>query len=358
MSVENKLGMNFDSLAKRILYSYLATYPRFILIDDEVASNESQKQMHDFLREALYSIYENPSIIGIEKEPDAYYENWQMDNSNPPLMKAMEKIEKKFFGFLENLLKAGRLGEINGNELIISKKDWSINKATVEMFQKVGIECIITKEQSKLFLSVYPEIFPTLKMFSYKDDINGNKNERMIIFLHGRYSDKNYNINDFFGELCGNQDELQELEIFFISKGFQLNNIRHGAKSRGAYVKWLKEYSNDEKGFLSVFFDWRKKNQMVFEFRVPQFRVMLNSYNKMGEHLKQLIISRTKTCDNCGYCTQLDKTGKRQKLALDLSLNDESFNKCPLYPNLNWNYIDKEELKTIKQLFEFAESIL
>lgn len=43
MKVENKLGQGFDSLGKRILYSYVATYPDFKPVDNGV-NYESQKQ--------------------------------------------------------------------------------------------------------------------------------------------------------------------------------------------------------------------------------------------------------------------------------------------------------------------------
>jgi hypothetical protein len=53
----------------------------------------------------------------------------------------------------------------------------------------------------------------------------------------------------------------------------------------------------------------------------------------------------------------MDKTGKRAPLTLDLEFNGNKSGKCPLFPNLNWRYIDKKEIENIKELFDFAETI-
>jgi hypothetical protein len=53
----------------------------------------------------------------------------------------------------------------------------------------------------------------------------------------------------------------------------------------------------------------------------------------------------------------MDKTGKRTPLTLDLEYGGRKSGKCPLFPNLTWRYIDKEETENIEGLFDFAEII-
>ncbi|MDF2686438.1 MAG: hypothetical protein K0S55_1620 [Clostridia bacterium] len=356
--IENKLGKTFDNLAQRIIYSYLATYPKFIFMENIGANESSQKQMYDFLYETVYNIYKNPSIIGVIHEPDAFYENGQLNNTNPALIKSMEKVENKFFKFIEYLYKVGCYGEINNDEFRILNNDWKINKTIIEVFKQVGITCNITKESTILTVQKYPQIFQTWNLYSKNIDINQDKITQMLTFFHGRYFGKKYKVIDFFENLSGNRSELNELENYFILKGFEYYNTKVNAKTRTAYVQWKKDYSNDEQGYMNVFFNWRQRDQLCFDFRVPGFRKMLKSYNKMNENIKKLVFDRTKTCDGCGYCTQMDKTGKRAVLADELTYNDETLNKCPLYPNLTWNYINSNDLIDVKQLFEFSESIL
>lgn len=93
MKLINKIGQGFDSLTQRILYSYVATYQDFKPVDNGVCY-ESQKQMHDFIADALLLVYEHNEILGTTIVPDAYYENWAMNNSNPALIRSMEKNRK------------------------------------------------------------------------------------------------------------------------------------------------------------------------------------------------------------------------------------------------------------------------
>lgn len=109
---------------------------------------------------------------------------------------------------------------------------------------------------------------------------------------------------------------------------------------------------------MKAYFNWRKKDQLGFEFRLPQFRQVLHSYDKMDEELQMFTFHRLKTCDDCGYCIQTDKSGKRPCLALDLVCENERQKKCPLYPNLSWNYRSKSDLTNMRRLFELAESLL
>ncbi len=106
MKIKKKLGQGFDSLTERIIYSYVATYPDFMPVDNCV-SYESQMQMHDFIADTLLMLYEHNEILGTTIVPDEYYENWALNNSNPALINSMEKIESKFADFIEMLIKIG-----------------------------------------------------------------------------------------------------------------------------------------------------------------------------------------------------------------------------------------------------------
>ncbi len=357
MKIENKLGHNFDSLAKRIIYSYIATYPAFKPIDNGV-NDESQKQMHDFIGDTLFLLYEHPDLLGILDEPDAYYENWEMNNTKPSLIKSMEKIESKFADLIELLIKLGKLGEVNEDKLIIPKEDYSLTKPTKSKLELLGISCEQSKEQSVLSIEKYPDIFPAWKAYSECDDLSAPKISRVIAFIHGRYGEKKYKAVDFFSELIDNPKLLEKLENYLEANQFSYYNFDQNAKTRFAYVKWIKEYPKKETAYLRAFFSWRKKDQMIYEFRLPQFRLMLNSYDKMDSELQKFVFGRLKTCDYCGYCTQTDKSGKRPCLALDLCCEGNTLRKCPLYPNLSWNYFYENDLDTIIRLFEFSESVL
>ena len=55
---------------------------------------------------------------------------------------------------------------------------------------------------------------------------------------------------------------------------------------------------------------------------------------------------------------QLDKTGMGTPIALKLEYNGNKANKRPMFSNLTWRYIDMREVKRIRELFDFAETVL
>lgn len=357
MRVENRLGQGFESLAKRILYSYVSTYPDFIPIEDSI-NRDSQLQMYHFMADTLLNLYENPDTLGITDVSDGYYENWEMNNSKPLLIKSMEKIEYKFADFIEMLIKIGKFGEAYEDRFIIRTVNLKITKSTQAKLELLGIHCDQTKEESTLRIEKYPNAFLAWKYYSTHDDLAATKISRVITFIHGRYRGKKYKAMHFFNLFVDNMDIIKRLEDYLEKSHFEYDNFDLNAKTRFAYVKWIKEYPKNDSASVRIFYDWRKKDQLKLEFRLPQFRIMMNLFDQMDTDLKHLVFPRLKNCDGCGYCTQTDKTGKRLRLALKLTSEDVTLSKCPLYPHLTWNYINETELATMIKLFEFSEGHL
>lgn len=355
MKVENRIGESFDTLGQRILYSYIATYPTYKPIDE--IPEESHRQMYEFMAKVLNMVYENPKLIGIEEQPDNCYKGWELNNSKPELIKAMEKIEAKFVSFIESLIKVGKCGKPEERSFIIPKAEMTVSKQLQEKLQAFGIAVTKEKEQTILTCNEYPDLFPAWKIYSMNDDENSQKVSRVIAFIHGRYFEQVYHAVDFFGELLPDTKRLEELEGFFAKAGFALSNFDISNKTRYAYVKWLKEYPDKETASMRVSFNWRKEEQLIFEFRVPWFRTLLSHYTEFTEEMQSFIFHRLKTCDGCGYCTQMDKSGKRPRLAMKFTNGTETLAKCPLFPWFVWTKLQEEDLKNLLQLFVLAEQM-
>lgn len=253
MKIENKIGQDFNSLAERITYSYVATYPDFKPVDNGVC-HESQKQMHDFIGDILLYIYEHTDILGLPNEADAYYENWELNNSKPDLIKAMEKIEGKFAGIIEILIKIGLLGEIDNDKLVIKKEKWSITKPIKEKLERLGISCEQGKEKSVLWLSKYPKIFPAWKSYSEMDNGKDTKISRVMAFIHGRYYGRTYKAVDFFSNLVEDTNLLKDLENYLEKNHFHYDNFELNFKTRYACVRWMKEYPKNETAYYESIF--------------------------------------------------------------------------------------------------------
>lgn len=157
---ENKLGQSFENLGKRIIYSYLATYPEFKPVANCDASELSQRQMYDFLYDTIEIIYNDLSLINVADEPDECYEWWQLNKDKPELILRMQKIEKNVIDFFEYFIKIGLSGEVKDNTLIINKTDIRILQKTREKLSLVGLICDEAKDSYIISHSKYNELFP------------------------------------------------------------------------------------------------------------------------------------------------------------------------------------------------------
>ncbi len=344
---ENKTGQSFECLGKRMIYSYLVTYPVFKPVANCGASELSQRQMYDFLYETTETIYNDLSLINVADEPDDAYEWWQLNKDKPDLILKMQKIEKNVIDFFDYFIKIGTLGEAKDNALIISKADMRIQQKTKEKLSRFGLVCDDSRDSYTLTHSKYSEIFPAWKLHCSVPKENITHSRNMMNFLHGNFGGKQYTAVEMFSKVC-NHDHVAELESYFLKKGYTFVNEE-------MKVRYEKEYPKKQKAYMEIYFDWRKKNQMVYNFKVPYFTTLMKSFDSMDDELQGFIIERTKTCDGCGYCTQTDKTGKRKRLAMPLEFRGDTLVKCPLFPVIGWLMTDKTMIRIVKKLFDMAE---
>ncbi len=353
MSEHLSLGQPFLTLGARIIYAYLASYPVFIPPPDE-SDPESQRQLHSFFHDMIDDFYHNPELVGISQEPDrCFAERWHLNNRDPELMDAMLKIEKKFIDWVGTLHKLGAMGTVREDGLFVSTDAWKLTTKMLDKFLTFGLQSEKTPDGVYLRCKAYPEIFPALKTRSGIAPGQGGQIPCLIRFLFGTVPGRPYRAIQMFGKLYDDSSWLKGLESFFEKLGYTCSN-----DERWPSVRWEKEYPNKERGYLHITFRWRDRLQMCYEFRVPSFRQLLVFYEEMEYALKELCFIRTKVCDNCGYCTQTDKSGRRQKLALPLKYPDGVMLKCPLWPWFSWNELDYETITKMEKLFLFAEEKL
>ncbi len=341
-----KVRKDFDSLAQRIIYTYKCTYPICIPIEDDKVSESSQRQMHGFLHDAINRIYNNPGLLNLQEEPDDFYEVWMVNNNKPELDGKMRKTEKVLFDFYSYLYKLGECGEVKDHKLYINRNNMKFVKKRLQQLEQFGLYSERNDTSTIFYCSKYPELFPAWKLLC--DRKQSSPKGEIVRFMYCMYEVSKYNAEHLFGNLIDDSNLIRELERYFDENGFHKSFDEFG-------IHWDKEYPDKQKGNAGFSFHWKKREQMAFSFRVPNFRIALSHFEEMNHVLQDLTYSRTKICDGCGYCTQMDKTGKRMPLTLDLKYNGKELGKCPLFPNLTWRYIDKNEVEHIKELFDFTE---
>jgi hypothetical protein len=344
------IARSFESLGKRFVNSCLETYPAFKPVKDCNASENSQKQMHDFLYESIATIYSDLSMINIPYEPDDCYEHWQLMNTKPELNTKMQKIKKEFFAVYECFIKIGSAGQVLQDSLFISKDVMRITQKMKDKLHLFGLACEEKADGYFITHDKYKEMFPAWNLHCSALKVGDAGTNNIMNFLHGRFMDKKHTAAELFGKVS-DPVLISELEQYFLGKGYSCRHHDIG-------VKYEKEYPKKQTACMCIYYEWRKINPLILDFKAPHFSKVMKFYDQMDDELKDMVFNKTKTCDGCGYCVQTDKTGKRPKLAQRLELNGVTKLKCPLFPSFVWDNVNKKMISKVRKLFDFAENVL
>jgi hypothetical protein len=258
------------------------------------------------------------------------------------------------------LFEVGLNSEVKENTFHLKKPCKLINKSKQAMLENIGLT-IKSEDNVIVSCNEYPKMFSgwkALSVASYavwgKDiskTVTGQGLARLM-FMKGLLSLDDISLNKVYGDLEQSGIYLDELENYLIERGY-INYF----KSASFYLQ--KIYPDKHEGQFNVFFTFLRKNQLQYDIKIPNFTGLITDHhNEMDDELKEFIFSRTKKCNLCGYCTQIDKTGKRKPLTVLLTLNNETIGKCPFYPNLKWNKLDEHSVVMIKKLIDFSEGVL
>lgn len=350
MEDENQIDIKFISLAEQFLYSMKITYPEFVYFEGAEVSEKFQKQMHDFLYDIICNMYSNPSVFGFSISEDAFCEQQNSTKAKDIL----NKTKKKFFEFFKLLLEIGYIGEIEGDTFVVSKENTKKVLKSFVQFEACGLECEETENRLVFRNSKYPLLFPGWKGLSSVKRDNITKARQIFNFTLCKYSDNQiYNAVQLFAKPTGSKAILEKLENYFRNSGYECTN----GHICDVEVEWEKIYSKKHRSRMKIYFHSERKHQIIFEFKIPDFQNILYNFKKLEEGLKELVFERAGTCKDCGFCVQTDKLNTREIRAVKVEHGGESFFKCPMYPNLNWSYIDENISSNILKLYEFADRI-
>ncbi|WP_055667508.1 hypothetical protein [Desnuesiella massiliensis] len=362
--MENKIGKNFDNLSQRIIYSYVGTFPKFIPVKSEAATEHSQYQFYSFMKNILLKLYNNPELLDISMVPDDYYEDWEFQNRKPELIETMRKYKKKIDDFYILLFKIGEHGVAKNNKLYVSKIHMKVISKTLSKLDNLGLKSENRKDEFVFWSDEYPDMIYAWKLL-VGTSLKSNK-DSLLLFSRCMFDSTYSYTSDIFKNLLENKSAFQVLEDFFEQNGYERVDIRGNEIS----LDWVKNYGKKDEplkasclektyGGISIYYDYKKKNQIVFGLRIPRFKDLLLHFNEMDSELKDFVILNTKKCNSCGYCTQTDKTGTRKPQFLTVIYNGE-YNLCQLFPgySFTWTYVDDKAALNIIKMLSFMDLML
>lgn len=148
--------------------------------------------------------------------------------------------------------------------------------------------------------------------------------------------------------LCGELEKRAYRRIdCFDGKKISLDYVKqHGKKEEPLKIAWAERTHYG----ISLTYEELRLEPCFLWIRMPMFKYVLESIQKLPGKTVEFIIGHTKTCDGCRYCVQADKTGTRPLAHVDLN----GKKKCPYYPGftMNWRELSPELAQSILDLLD------
>lgn len=335
----------FASLGQRVVYSYLITLPAFVPYGGCGVPVESQRSMASFIRNLLTRVYEDPELIGIPSYPDDCYENWMLYKTKPDLQAQMLKVDNKLQEFIILLLDVGSTGTLSGDALCVPNNRMKVAPKHLRMMQNIGLAVEKDSDGVSIHHPQHTGMMDAWKALAMVEPVGTvYRSGRVSSFLTLRFDNRCYTAQQRFDSLIDDKTQLIRLEAFFAEKGYELKNP-------SMHVEWELIYRDKERGYLRVGYDFHRRDPLSVAFHVPRFRQLLDRFAALAPDMQAFIFQHTKTCDNCRYCVQTDKTNKRPLLARHLRCSEGDAIKCPLYPFFDFRSFDPSMFDMMLRIF-------
>ncbi len=358
------INQTFKNLAQRSVCYYLVTYPPFFSVQSLEATEEDQKNAYLFIKGIYERIYNDPSLIGLKLLTDDSFNDWEFHKTKPQLVVKIRDGIKKIDQFLALIFNICMSDQIDENTFSMNKNENTIKAAVLKQLVEFDIQVKIIDNE---YLISFPIKVDGLKLLAnISNQSISMENERQqayLLFSRGVFDVSSPWTIEIFKNMFDNQEAYGKLINFLIQNNYLRNDFRENIN-----LNFIKNYGSvDEKlkaawaerthGGIEIIYEETRKNQPLISLRIPYFSEILKNQNKMNEKVKSFVINTSKKCDNCGYCVQTDKTGKRPLVFFTV----EEFNICPLFCGFQyrWKTIDPiladymiEMLQFIDELFQ------
>ncbi len=364
--MENMVGKNFESLAQRVIYSYAGTFPGFVPVKSDKASEHSQLELYSFIENMLQKLYEDPSLLALSFQEDDFYEDWALQKTKPKLIVAMKNYQKKINEFLMLLIKLGEAGTIEEDTLHVAVSKVKLTDSLLKRLERFGLACVRSEGEVVLSCKEHPDLFPAWKLLA---EVSAGKKDPAMYFSHCMFDPGHSYPIDIYLKLLSDKSSFIKLRSYFETNGYSRVDCRENSKENEISLDWVKNYGKKdeplksswaerEHGGISIWFDFSKRNQVFFGLRVPRYKQLLARFEEMDDRLKEFVIRKTKKCDSCGYCTQTDRTGKRRPQFATVAHNG-TFNLCQLYPGFTyiWTGMNDDTVSDIISFLQFIDDI-
>lgn len=340
---------------------YMDLFPAYKPYKNKTVSEASQKQFYDFIGSIFQKLLENPLLLFSKTNPDDYFVirfNKNSENKKTSYT-ILKKCEKTLYDFSEFLYNFGKMGQQKDGKIAIDSSI-KIPKKYLTILEQCGIEYSKNNSHSLFHSKKYPELFFCWIWFSTSPD------HSLPHFISCMF-DKDYSYcSDVYAKLSNNEEAFKKLESFLVKNKY----LRIDNRDSKICLDYYKEYDKKENvlkdawgerthGGISAQYDGLMKNPSLFSLRVPFYKTLLEQSEKMTDDVKEFIVNTGCKCNDCRYCVQMDKTGKKPLSFITIHHKND-YKMCTYFPGFHycWESLDQIIVNNMIAFLEFADETL
>jgi len=332
----------YENLEQRMAHGYIDMFPTFTPDENAPVSTAEQEKFYNLIKSLYKLAYDEPSLfVSKLHEDDVYPHRFMKAYGKPKLKNEMRKFTKSVDALLQAMFLIGK-----GEEVELNNKQKLV-------LSKLGID-----ELTKL-----PDAWVWMSM---------REGANIIKFTRCLFNENYSYTSEIYGRLLGDE-AFKKLEKWMLEKGYKrldsYNLIASDSKlSLTIYnPKWSEElprggfeYKIRHSGISMQYEDFIATPTIIGLCIPNGMKQYLQAFDQMDKSLQTFVFERTKKCDLCKYCIQIDKTGKRPLANTEIDFDNNKYQLCNYYPGFSyaWSHLDDELVEMIIKMLSFIDGFI
>jgi len=338
--------MPYTNLEQRMTHTYIDMFPPFVPLMDGKVTIQSQEQFYLFMKNVYQTIFDTPELFFKKiNEDDAYPNRFNKSSyGKPKLYNHMKQDLKEIDELIAQLFSLGQNSTVDTGKLIISEAA-EIKKKHLNVLPRLGLKL----DNRVLSCDKLDNLFSAWKWMATRE------NATVVSFSRGMFDPEYSYTQDIYATLLGDEKEFERLVQYLKKSGYSRVDLKRGPYTLD-YVKQnvekdvpLGDPKHGDPYHYGISAEY-KPDAAIPQFlilRILDMKYILLKFELQSNNLQKFIIQHAKKCDNCRYCTQTDKSGKRPQLYIDVFHEGAAYRICPLYPGFNFCFTELDEELTM-----------